>query len=73
MNGVKEVVAVIHVVNVAIVVVGPTHGPGLNKFEPVTAVLEAGMVLNDDRVADSEVMFAAKVLPEFIVGNTLAI
>ena len=73
MEHVKQKVFIIHVVNVAIVIIRPVHRPGLREFKPISAVLEARFVIHNYRMADMEVMLATEVSAEFVVWNALTV
>lgn len=68
-DGIEEVVSVIHVVNVAIIIVRPICWPGIYKLEPISTVLEPWTVFDDDGMADMEVVLMSKVLVKVPVGN----
>ena len=73
MDGIEKIVTVVHVVNVAIVIIRPVHRPGLREFKPISAVLEARLVFHNYRMADMEVMLATEVSAEFVVWNALTV
>ena len=73
MDGIEKIVTVVHVVNVAIVIVRPIRRPGLREFKPISAVLEARFVIHNYRMADMEVMLATEVSAEFVVWNALTV
>ena len=58
---VVQVISAINIIDVNVVGVVPTFRPRLNKSEPITAVLEAGISINHLRTADMESMLAPKV------------
>ena len=70
--GVVHVIATIDVIDVEGVGVIPVDRPGINETEPITAVLEAGVSANDNRVAHAEVVSTAKAGTEMIVGDAAA-
>jgi hypothetical protein len=70
MARIKQPVFVIHVVNVAIIlVIGPIAGPGLIQLEDVAAVRESRPSLVDLNATGSEVMLAAEVRAEIRIGD----
>ena len=65
--GVVQVISAINVINVNVVSVVPTYGPLLIKSEPIAAVLEARISVNQPRTADAESMLGPKIGTEAIV------
>ena len=67
-----HVIAAIHVIDVYVVGVVPTHRPRFSKSKPIAAVLEAGISADHFRLAHAKYVLAAKVSPKTIIWNAAA-
>ena len=66
---IKQKVASIDEVDVAVICVSPTHRPRLHDFEVVAAVGKTRSAFDHLDVADGEVMLPSEVRTEMVVGN----
>ena len=73
MTQVKEEIFAVDIVNVAIVGVCPLWRPGIDQHKRVAAVLKARPALYNFGTLHGEMMFAAELGAETIVGNTAII
>jgi hypothetical protein len=72
-DGIEEIVLIVHIVDVDIVIVAPGGRPRISDVEPVSAVLEAGPALVDLGTVEAEVVFPAEVLMEVLLRDASAI
>jgi hypothetical protein len=66
---IKHVVPAVDEVDVNVVGISPSHGPGLSNLKPVAAVLKARPAFEDFDVTDREVMFVAEVSAKMVIFN----
>ena len=71
MDRIEKVISIAHVVDVAVIVIRPIGRPHIDKFKPISAVLETRTIFHDYWMAYVEVMLAPEAGAEFLVGNPL--
>ena len=69
MNRIVKIVLIIEVIDVNVIVIAPTHWPGIDHLKPIAAVLEAGTVIDDYRAVEAEMVFPSEVLMEMLFRN----
>src|SRR5580693_8534669 len=72
MHRAQQKIAAVDVIDVDHVRVSPTHGPWLNEYKPIAAILEPWSSGDDDRVADLKGVLPAKISPKTVFRNTTA-
>src|SRR6266550_2588705 len=67
---IEQVVAVVDVVDVALIGVGPIRRPDIDDLKPVARVLETWPVINDDRTVDHKGVLTAEARSELLLWNS---
>jgi len=69
MEHIEDEIFSIDEIDVTVIGVGPSNRPRVDDFEPVSAILEAGLAPDDFRVPDGKGVLAAKAGAEFLVRD----
>src|SRR5438552_14893261 len=72
MYGVKEIVRVIDIVDIAFVCVSPVCWPWVDDLKPIARELEAWPILNNHRTVDDKRVLPTEMLAELRLWNPLA-
>ena len=70
MSHIEQIVSAVDKVDIAVVGVSPSTGPGLRNLKVVAAVRKSRTALYDLDVTDREVMFMPEVSTKMLVRNT---
>lgn len=70
MSQIKQIISAVDKVDVTVVGVSPSPGPGLGSLKVVAAVRKSRTALYDFDVTDREVMFMPEMSAKMLIGNT---